>query len=346
MVWRTAAAILLTVAASAATAEAAPGPAPLGSELARAAAGVAAVRAELQMAQLQPSAQQSAALSARLQQLEEDIRRLTGRIEEVEHAQMQMQARLQRLLTQADQQRGSTQQELAGTDQAAPSATTPEPPLAAPAARPTPLTPSVAARQEPAPLPAIARPAAPAPATSSIAPDASAQKGYVLGTIPEDALRGQPVPRQPDLPPPGQGGEAQARLESEGATTPPASYEAGLELLQANRWAEAEQAFTAFVQQNPNDPRAATASYWLGETYLLRKDYANAAAVFARNYRTYGPDAPRAPDNLLKLGVALAGMGQREKACQSFAELAKRHPNAPAPIRQALSRERTSAGCT
>ena len=39
-------------------------------------------------------------------------------------------------------------------------------------------------------------------------------------------------------------------------------------------------------------------------------------------------------------------MGQRDKACQTFAELTKRHPNAPAPIRQALSREKSASGCS
>ena len=44
--------------------------------------------------------------------------------------------------------------------------------------------------------------------------------------------------------------------------------------------------------------------------------------------------------------MALAAMGDRDRACQTFAELAKRHPNAPAPIRQALSREKAAAGCS
>ncbi|MFO1075647.1 MAG: tol-pal system protein YbgF [Geminicoccaceae bacterium] len=167
-----------------------------------------------------------------------------------------------------------------------------------------------------APAPgATSRPAAPAPE-----PDAAAKQGHVLGTIPQSAAR--------DLPNAGDG------------------YQAGLDLLQAAKWAEAEQAFASFVQEHPDDPRTPTASYWLGETYLMRKDYPTAAAVFARNYRSYGEKAPRAPDNLLKLGVALAAMGQRDKACQTFAELAKRHPNVAAPIRQALSRERTAAGCS
>jgi tol-pal system protein YbgF len=328
-------ATLLAATALATVAEAAP--APLGAELERTAARLAAVRADIQMAQLQPSAQQSAALVARLQALEEELRRLTGRVEEVEHAQRQLETRLQRFLAQQPDQQGG--QPLADAAQGAPTPLVQAEPASPAQGRPTPLTP----RQEPATT--ATRPAPPPATTSTIEPDEAARRGYVLGTVPEDALRGQPVPRQPDLPAPGQGAGSQARLDSEGASAP-ASYEAGLELLQANRWAEAEQAFTGFIQANPNDPRAATASYWLGETYLLRKDYPTAAAVFARNYRTYGEDSSRAPDNLLKLGVALSAMGQRDKACQSFAELAKRHPNASTPIRQALARERASASCS
>lgn len=170
--------------------------------------------------------------------------------------------------------------------------------------------------------PEVAPSAEAPPPTAAVEPDAAARRGYVLGTVPEGTLRDRPA-------------------------TPPAAdgYEAGLDYLQAARWAEAEQAFAAFVQENADDPRAAVASYWLGETHLLRKDYQTAAAVFARNYRSYGDAAPRAPDNLLKLGVALAAMGERDKACQSFAELTRRHPNAAAPIRQELSRRSAAAGC-
>ena len=156
-------------------------------------------------------------------------------------------------------------------------------------------------------------------------------------------LRGQPQRHaRRHCPHPAAGAGQQARLEPEGAD---AAYKGALDLLQAGNWADAEQSFTSFVKDYPDDARAPTASYWLGETYFFRKDYPTAASVFARNYRTYGQDAPRAPDNLLKLGMSLAAMGDRDKACQTFGELAKRHPNAPAPIQQALSREKTAAGC-
>ena len=143
--------------------------------------------------------------------------------------------------------------------------------------------------------------------------------------------------QQPTLPAPGEPAAEPAR---EG------TYETGLDLLQAGRWAAAEAAFTQFIRANPNDPRAAMASYWLAETYYFRKDYPTAAAVFARNYRTYGAQAPRAPDNLLKLGMSLAALGDRERACQTFTELEQRHPDAPAPIREALGRERANDRCS
>lgn len=166
---------------------------------------------------------------------------------------------------------------------------------------------------------------------SIIAPDPAAQQGHVLGTIPQESAANPPKPNP------------QAALAPSGAD---GGYRQALDFLQAGNWALAEQAFSNFVQTYPDDSRVPTASYWLGETYLFRKDYPAAASVFARNYRTYGQTAPRAPDNLLKLGVALAAMGDKDRACQTFAELAKRHPKAPAPVLQAMTREKTAAGCS
>jgi tol-pal system protein YbgF len=264
---------------------------------------------QIQLAQAQDPTLRTAALEVRLSRLEEQLRQLTGRIEEVEYAQRQTAARIDELVAALDAR-------LQG------------PPLRGEATAAQPAT------EEP--LTTAVPPSRQAP-PSIIAPDESARQGYVLGTVPEVALRTQPVPREQPQP------ETQARLVPQGAD---ATYKQALDLLQAGRWGEAEQAFEGFVRSYPDDRRTPTASYWLGETYLFRKDYPTAASVFARNYRTYGQEAPRAPDNLLKLGIALAAMGDRDKACQTYSELGKRHPNAPAPIRQALVREKTAAGCT
>jgi tol-pal system protein YbgF len=118
-----------------------------------------------------------------------------------------------------------------------------------------------------------------------------------------------------------------------------------MELLRAGDYPGAEGGLRLFVELNPEHALAANAAYWLAETYYVRKNYAAAAAAFARNYQTYGKDAAKASDNLLKLGMSLEGLGEKDKACLSYAELAKEFPNAPAHIQQALARERARAEC-
>ncbi len=280
----------------------------------------------------------AAALEARNLELEEELRRLTGRIEELEYQQGQLISRLERLESDAEERRRTA--EASSPPPAAEQAAAAEEPDEAEQTPPPP--PRTVARAEPtrpaAPQPAPGPPRQPAP---DVEPDAAAAKGYVLGAIPRGAA-GTPAQSRP--PPPAPGGETAT------AARPPAAasnvgYDGALGLLQAGRWAEAEQAFRGFIDKTPEDPRASSAAFWLGETYFFRKDYPNAAATFARNYRTYGPEAQKAPDNLLKLGMSLAAMGDKTKACQTFGELAKRHPTAPAPVRQTLARERTAAAC-
>ena len=278
------------------------------------AARIARELSGIRLAQAQDPALRAAGLEIRLAQLEEQLRQLTGRIEEVEYAQRQTSTRIDELVADLDAR-------LSGRPRASGGGTQPAQQQAA---------------VEPAPAATPRRDIPP----SIIAPDKAAQEGHVLGTIPPDAAANPPQPR-PAAPSETPG--SQAALTAQGAD---ARYQQALDLLQSGSWAQAEQAFSGFVQAYPEDARVPTASYWLGETYLFRKDYPTAASMFARNYRTYGQAAPRAPDNLLKLGVALAAMGDKNRACQTFAELAKRHAKAPAPIMQALAREKTAAGCS
>ena len=118
-----------------------------------------------------------------------------------------------------------------------------------------------------------------------------------------------------------------------------------MELLRAGDYGGAERGLQLFLELNPDHALAANAAYWLAETYYVRKNYAAAAAAFARNYRNYGKSAPKAPDNLLKLGMSLEGLGEKDKACLSYGELDKEFPNAPVHIQQALARERARADC-
>jgi tol-pal system protein YbgF len=153
--------------------------------------------------------------------------------------------------------------------------------------------------------------------------------------VPQSALAGLPRPDPGDIAPPPQLTNLPAQEQ----------YDAAMQLLRAGDYAGAEGGLQLFLELNPDNALAPNAAYWLAETHYVRKDYSAAAAAFARNYRIYGKDDTKAPDNLLKLGMSLQGLQETEKACRTFAELAKEFPNVPAHIQQALSRERERAAC-
>ena len=61
-------------------------------------------------------------------------------------------------------------------------------------------------------------------------------------------------------------------------------------------------------------------------------------------FQNYGK-SPRAPDLLMKLGIALAGAGEQDTACRTFAEVVKRYPQQPTAFMQRLSQEKQKAQC-
>jgi tol-pal system protein YbgF len=127
--------------------------------------------------------------------------------------------------------------------------------------------------------------------------------------------------------------------------TPTEQYERALSLLTITaNYDNAEQAFRRFLEQNQGHPLAANAQYWLGETFYVRKNFAEAAAAFIEGYTRY-PEGSKAPDNLLKLGMSLAALDNKDDACASLGELYERFPNAdPRLIRQA-DQEKAKLDC-
>jgi len=327
---------------------AAESPAALRAGLA-ALAGEAAQLRNVELVQAQADPSRLASLEVRLSRIEEELRRMTGRLENLEYGRDRAQDRIDRLVADLDA-RLSRMEAGGGTPPVAalPTETEPEPEVLRAPEPPAPATvPAPREAQAPAPPPSTYRQstrAAPTPQD-----DAAAQRGYVLGTLPRDAIMGggaagaastAPAPRAvvPDTPP-----QQQAALPR--ATTPKGRYDAALGLLQAGDFGSAQDEFSDFLADYPQDPLAPSAAYWLGETYYVQRDFAGAASQFAKNYQAYGETAPKAVDNLLKMGISLSQLGQREEACRVFAELASRFPNAAPPIKQAAARGRAGAGC-
>ena len=126
--------------------------------------------------------------------------------------------------------------------------------------------------------------------------------------------------------------------------SPQDQYTQAFGLLRQAKYDDAAIALQTFVNQHPGDPLAANARYWLGETFYVRSEFVRAAEVFFEGYRI-APGGPKAPDTLLKLGMALGNLGKKAEACAAFTKLAGEFPNASTNVRNTMERERQRNGC-
>lgn len=126
--------------------------------------------------------------------------------------------------------------------------------------------------------------------------------------------------------------------------SPLEQYQYARSLLAKADYPAAEKTLKAFIDSYPDNDLTENAEYWLGETYYVRSDYTNAAVTYADGYKKFSKGS-KAPDNLLKLGLSLANLGEKEQACKAFAELEKKFPNARPDILERAAAERKQRGC-
>ncbi len=151
----------------------------------------------------------------------------------------------------------------------------------------------------------------------------------------------KPLDQFPDIFNDGVEGSIEA---SEFGATPAEVFEVAAKAYESRNYSRAEQAYRAFVKAWPKDKRVGVARYYLGQSLFWQKDYYNAANVYLETHNAF-PESKTAPDNLLGLGLALAGMNQREVACATYAEVLKQYPSAKARLGERVKDEQTSTRC-
>lgn len=297
-------------------------------------------------------------LSQRIVRLEAQIRQLTGAIEQLQYRNQQLEAQLQRMQ----------------------GATGSPPPSRVPAAtQPPQMQPQV--QQPPAPPSTGRRGDVFDPSQNPNAPGAP----RVLGTIPAqpgsvaqstqqygDGEVGVPGGRAAGAPldlstlagaAAGDRGPPQAGMTNEPvqapvprgpggaqvATLPPSdsprdTYDMAYGYVMRKDFALAEDGFRHFLRRFPSDRLVPDAQYWLGESLFQRQRYRDAAEQFLGVSTKFETNA-RAPDALLRLGQSLAAMGEREAACASLAEVARKYPRASVAVRQGVEREQKRVRC-
>ncbi|MEN6542836.1 tol-pal system protein YbgF [Parvibaculum sp.] len=181
--------------------------------------------------------------------------------------------------------------------------------------------------------PAAGQGAAAAPATGPIMND-------------DTAPAGASAPRQ--LTPPGAAAPATQAAAAPTAVlpngTPQVQYDFAIDLLKRGQFPQARDTLKQFLDEHPKDSLAGNAQYWLGETYYVQGQYKDAADSFLKGYTTYSK-SPKAPDSLLKLGMTLNQLGQKDAACATFGQLKEQFPQAAPAIVARAKQERQKAGC-
>jgi tol-pal system protein YbgF len=286
-------------------------------------------------------------LEVRMERLEQQMRDLTGRVEEIGNRVDQLRQRVEPTNGGVDMRLGLGP---GGNAAAGPPGPAPTPPPGQPDQPGAPPFPAAAA-----PFGAVTPPAPAAPPP------------------PAGSASGGPTPIFGTLTPPGTPPETQPGTQPEAAPPPPATrphqavataappakpevaagpsagspteqYNRAFTLVRKADYSAAEAALLAFIERHPKDKLAGSAQYWLGETYYARGRYLEAASAFAEGYKRW-PNSAKAPDGLLKLGMALARANENQNACLAFTELNHAFPHPGTAIKERAIAERRRLGC-
>lgn len=294
----------------------------------------------------QPVMVQNSDAEVRLQQLEDTVRQLNGRVEEMSYQLLQMQETIRKGQADADfrmQQLekksggatnsgntttfgGSTKKSEADTPAATQSddvATVIETPQGADAARNQQQQADQSGQQDGSDI------GQPPAQLGSMQFD---QNGNAIGASANTQINNGSGPAPA-------AGQQTASLGNEGDT-----YKAAYGHVLAGDYAVAEKEFRQYIGSYPDSPRSSDANFWLGEALYSQGKYNDAATTFVNAYKKYGT-SEKAPEMLLKLGMSLAALDNKDTACATLHEVTKKYPKASKPVVTKVASEEKRLAC-
>ena len=126
--------------------------------------------------------------------------------------------------------------------------------------------------------------------------------------------------------------------------TPEKQYDFATSFLKVGDYSTAERAFREFVNSNPDHELAGNAQYWYAETFRIRQLYTDAASAYLEGYQKY-PKGEKAPVNLLKLGVSMVQIGEKDQGCKMINGVADQYPKASQSVIQKAKYESQKFEC-
>lgn len=83
-----------------------------------------------------------------------------------------------------------------------------------------------------------------------------------------------------------------------------------------------------FVQKYPRGGYTANAQYWLGELYLVKKDYPKSIEHFNVVLQQF-PTSSKSAASMLKVGYAYAAQGDKQEAQKFLQQVVRAYPGTP-----------------
>ncbi len=126
--------------------------------------------------------------------------------------------------------------------------------------------------------------------------------------------------------------------------SPNEQYEFAVSFMKIGDYETAEFALKEFIEKNKDHDLAGNAQYWYGETFRIRQLYSDAASAYLDGYQNY-PKSKKAPDNLLKLGVTMVQLGEKDQGCAMISGIKKQYPKANKSVLQKAQYEQKKFKC-
>jgi tol-pal system protein YbgF len=126
--------------------------------------------------------------------------------------------------------------------------------------------------------------------------------------------------------------------------SPEEQYEFAVSFMKVGDYETAEYALKEFIDLNKEHDLAGSAQYWYGETFRIRQLYSDAATAYLDGYQNY-PKSQKAPDNLLKLGITMVELGEKDQGCNMILGIKKQYPKASKSVLQKAQYEQKKFKC-
>lgn len=108
-------------------------------------------------------------------------------------------------------------------------------------------------------------------------------------------------------------------------------FDRAREAFDAGSYEDAAERFRTFAEKYTGGPLTGEAHFLRGEALSRLDRTSDAARAYLASFSGY-PGGARAPEALLRLGLALEELGQRQEACVTLRQVTARYPDSPTSV--------------